>query len=104
MSWPRLDARGDGVGDLFQNAIAHAVQRALDLEPRRVLVAAPTVPRGNRTDVDVVLGPHADVNVAVGALLEKDDGLDLVCGERQVDESLGGVVGRSRRVRISSFR
>ena len=58
-----------------------------------VLVAAAAELLGDRADVDVALRPHADAVLVALDLLEEDHRLDLLDGQRQVDQPFGVLVG-----------
>src|SRR5580765_2593800 len=83
----------DGFFDLLDERLLQLVDRARYGAARRVLVAAAAERFRDRADVDVALRPHADAVLLAVVLLEEDHRLDLLDGQRQVDQPFGVFVG-----------
>src|SRR4051794_29786157 len=68
--------------DLFHEQLLQRVDAAGDRAARRILVSAAAEFFRNRADIDVAFGTHADAVLLAFDLLEEDDRVNLLHGQR----------------------
>src|SRR6266853_2314846 len=82
----------DGPLNLFDEGRLERLDGTARRAARGILVAAAAELFGYCADVDVALRSHADAVGVAFRLLEEDDGLDFLDGQRLVDQAFGVVV------------